>query len=425
AASEDKSACNDLHKHFSRMTIHSRLKAVEAMGILGCDLVNRATRSETHLMLSHRDSIRGAAMVAHAKTHKDRAFWAIYHTYLNPIPGPFGGNLRSYMPLAASHLSPNCAIPLLKRMLKDESSMVRLAALESLAGFMPESSDVFVPLLLHSSDFPMRAIAAQALGKTKDRKYLNSLIAAYDISSRPSEIEARAAILDALVQFNDSSALEVYRKALLDPEYSIRAHAVDGIRKLVGSDFYWHGAVIDPEIFLHTMGKVMPNTANKYPDNFGEPLPYYYAVITFNYGTARVVLRLLGRQAPVHVLNFKKLAERGFYNGLTIHRVVPNFVVQGGDPRGDGWGNAGELVRDQINLMPYKRGTVGMPLAGKDTGGSQFFITLSRQPHLDGNYTVFGEVIDGMDFLDRCEIGGQISNVEILAEPPPHSVSRR
>jgi cyclophilin family peptidyl-prolyl cis-trans isomerase len=126
-----------------------------------------------------------------------------------------------------------------------------------------------------------------------------------------------------------------------------------------------------------------------------------------------VVIRLLGKEASMHVLNFKNLADKKIYDGLTIHRVVPNFVIQGGDPRGDGWGTAGMILHDQMNHLVYKRGSVGMPLAGKDTGGSQFFITISRQPHLDGNYTLFGEVVSGMEFVDATEIGDKIKRIRI------------
>jgi cyclophilin family peptidyl-prolyl cis-trans isomerase len=93
--------------------------------------------------------------------------------------------------------------------------------------------------------------------------------------------------------------------------------------------------------------------------------------------------------------------------------VVPTFVVQGGDPRGDGWGGALKLVPDQFSMLPYTRGKIGMPTSGKDTGGSQFFITMSRQPHLDGNYTIFGEVTSGMDVVDATLPGDRIVSIEI------------
>jgi len=97
------------------------------------------------------------------------------------------------------------------------------------------------------------------------------------------------------------------------------------------------------------------------------------------------------------------LGIEGFFDGLPFHRVVPEFVVQGGDPRGDGTGGPGWEVRDEINLLRYARGTLGMALSGPDTGGSQFFVTLSPQPHLDGGYTAFGRVAAGLEVLDRIE----------------------
>ena len=96
--------------------------------------------------------------------------------------------------------------------------------------------------------------------------------------------------------------------------------------------------------------------------------------------------------------------------------MVPNFVVQAGDPTGSGLGDAGYTLRCEISATPYRRGTVGMALSGKDTGGSQFFVALSRQPHLDGHYTAFGEVVGGMEVLDVIEEGDEILDVEIAVE---------
>lgn len=101
------------------------------------------------------------------------------------------------------------------------------------------------------------------------------------------------------------------------------------------------------------------------------------------------------------VESFAVLAEKGFFDGTTIHRVVPDFVVQAGDPRGDGTGGPGYALRDELNPLPYVRGRIGMALSGADTGGSQWFVTLSRQPHLEGAYTVFSEVTAGMDVVER------------------------
>jgi cyclophilin family peptidyl-prolyl cis-trans isomerase/HEAT repeat protein len=117
------------------------------------------------------------------------------------------------------------------------------------------------------------------------------------------------------------------------------------------------------------------------------------------------VIQLDGEQAPNTVATFLDLAANGFYNGLSFHRVVPDFVIQGGDPRGDGWGGPGFTIRSEWSRQPYERGTVGIAHAGKDTGGSQFFVAHSPQPHLNGRYTVFGRVTEGMEVVDAIQPG--------------------
>jgi len=97
---------------------------------------------------------------------------------------------------------------------------------------------------------------------------------------------------------------------------------------------------------------------------------------------------------------------------------VPNFVVQGGDPRGDGWGGPGYYIRDEYSAETFERGAVGIATSGKDTGGSQFFITLSPQPHLEGRYTLFGRVREGMETADRITIGDTLRTVRIVKDAP-------
>lgn len=122
---------------------------------------------------------------------------------------------------------------------------------------------------------------------------------------------------------------------------------------------------------------------------------------------------LLPEAAPLNVDNFIQLANRGYFNGITFHRVVPNFVIQGGDPRGDGNGGPGYSIRCEINQVPYERGAVGMALSGKDTGGSQWFVTHAPQPHLDGGYTVFGRVTAGMNVVDNIVRGDVIRSISV------------
>ncbi|AKG04373.1 MULTISPECIES: peptidylprolyl isomerase [Salimicrobium] len=129
----------------------------------------------------------------------------------------------------------------------------------------------------------------------------------------------------------------------------------------------------------------------------------------------RMVLELYEEDAPGTVENFKSLANSKFYDGLTFHRVIPDFVVQGGCPRGDGTGGPGYTIKCETDDNPHRhqRGTLSMAHAGKDTGGSQFFVCHSPQPHLDGKHTVFGQVVEGVELVDRINKGDVMKEVRV------------
>src|SRR5690625_5020762 len=138
------------------------------------------------------------------------------------------------------------------------------------------------------------------------------------------------------------------------------------------------------------------------------------ATIQFENGE-KIVLQLFPEDAPGTVENFVKLAKDEFYDGLTFHRVIPDFVIQGGCPIGDGTGGPGYTIKCETegNTTKHERGSLSMDHAGKDTGGSQFFICHSAQPHLDGVHTVFGKVIKGIEVVDRVQAGDVIEKVTI------------
>jgi len=129
------------------------------------------------------------------------------------------------------------------------------------------------------------------------------------------------------------------------------------------------------------------------------------ATVTLATAKGNIVIEVKGSLAPNAAGNFVALAECGFFDGVVFHRLVPGFVIQGGCPRGDGWGDAGYFLRSQFNARTYERGTVGMAHSGKDTPGSQFFIAQTAQPHLDGRYTIVGKVVKGLEIIDLIEIG--------------------
>jgi cyclophilin family peptidyl-prolyl cis-trans isomerase len=116
------------------------------------------------------------------------------------------------------------------------------------------------------------------------------------------------------------------------------------------------------------------------------------------------IIDLDGQLAPNTCALFLSLIEKDYFGAMNFHRIVPDFVVQGGDPDGGGWGGPGFNIRSEWSRADYKRTAVGIAHSGKDTGGSQFFVTLSPQPHLNGRYTIFGYVSKGMEVVDRLEV---------------------
>lgn len=139
--------------------------------------------------------------------------------------------------------------------------------------------------------------------------------------------------------------------------------------------------------------------------------------ISFENGE-KIVFELYPNEAPGTVENFEKLINEGFYNGLTFHRVIPGFVAQGGCPTGNGTGGPGYTIKCETEGNPHKHvpGSLSMAHAGKDTGGSQFFIVHEAQPHLDGRHTVFGQVIEGMDTVLRIQQGDTMQEVKVWEE---------
>ena len=144
-----------------------------------------------------------------------------------------------------------------------------------------------------------------------------------------------------------------------------------------------------------------------------DPDTTYRATLTTSKGD--IVLDLQPQHAPKTVNNFVTLARDGFYDGLTFHRVIPNFMIQGGDPNGTGTGGPGYRFEDETrdNPLTHETGVISMANAGPNTNGSQFFITHAPQPHLDGRHTVFGKVTQGQDVVDAVRQGDTMTSVTI------------
>ncbi len=251
------------------------------------------------------------------------------------------------------------------------------------------------------NDIFVRATAAELLAEQPPSKEnTEALITALGqaLQFDKHDNDAVVAILDALAKQKSKEANDAIKTALDSSDHLIRRRAAALLKANGAGDF------------SNRIGTVQTrNTPADYRRAIARIGKHVTATVVTSKGS--FVIEFLPEDAPLTADNFIKLARKGFFNGQTIPRVVPNFVIQAGDPRGDTNGGPGYSIRCEINEVPYERAAVGMALSGKDTGGSQWFVTHSPQPHLDGGYTVFGRVIRGMDVVDRIARGDIIRRV--------------
>ncbi len=158
-----------------------------------------------------------------------------------------------------------------------------------------------------------------------------------------------------------------------------------------------------------------PHVAEPLKESIVEPAKAYTARLSTECGD--IIVALLADDSPYTVSNFIHLANLGFYDGLTFHKVIPGFVIQAGDPAGTGEGGPGYVFADEANSETHLRGVVSMANQGlPGTNGSQFFICLADLPMLDGRHTIFGRVTEGMEIVDQLESGDRITRIEINTE---------
>lgn len=296
--------------------------------------------------------------------------------------------------------------------------------------------------LSRDPDGRVRAAALEALVPFADSTQHPEIRAALLDALRDTDFTARAAALGALSRRASVAelprVLEGYRRALADSSNDARLATV----RYVASA--WHrdsasfseslrqqlrGLATPSEVMVAAEGKSVPLLASwRGVEQSVQPVAWYeervrqWVIPALEGHSARayidtdrglVTVELFGYDAPLTVHNFASLASGRYYDHVRFHRVVPNFVAQDGDPRGDGNGGPPYTIRDELNRRRYDRGAVGMALSGPDTGGSQYFLTLSPQPHLDGGYTVFGRVVAGFDVLDRIVQGDRIVTIRV------------
>ena len=273
--------------------------------------------------------------------------------------------------------------------------------LRALAAFKPADLATVARAHLKDSDVVVRSTAADLLGDLPPSEEITSALAAAWRPATNDELnDAALSILDSLAKQKSTAAHDVIKEALKSGDPLVRRRAVALLKTNGVGDFSAQIGTVQTR-----------NTDADYKRALVRIGKTTRAVVTTSKGS--FTIDLLPEAAPLTVDNFVQLAQRDYYRNITIHRVVPNFVIQDGDPRGDGNGGPGYQIRCEINQVLYDRAAVGMALSGKDTGGSQWFVTHSPQPHLDGGYTVFGRVVTGMDVVDRIVRGDVIQSITI------------
>jgi cyclophilin family peptidyl-prolyl cis-trans isomerase/HEAT repeat protein len=256
------------------------------------------------------------------------------------------------------------------------------------------ASVYLVGLMEEVDDFAVRSTAIASLAKRDLKETAPRIVAVARKSPGTVDSDVRMEAANAL------AAMGVYDpwldEAARDPDHPVRDAARAALKKL--------GRSLPP----------LPPPSGFALDGLdasailAEARALIGARVSIETNRGEIVMILFPDEAPAHCVNFARLVKKGFYDNKTWHRVVADFVIQGGCPRGDGWGGPGYFLPDEIGTRPYVRGTVGMPKSGDDTGGCQIFITHLPTPHLDGRYSVYAQVVAGLSVVDQIRAGDKI-----------------
>ena len=339
-----------------------------------------------------RDSSTGvvqAAAISLLKIQGETAVPAVAPA-LDLLPG----FMRAGLIEALGPVPGTLALSILTARASDSTDAPLAAGAATALGTRPADRERSIPILrqlLAARDYAVVCSAAEALGALSDSASVPAITALLQRSGTPEDADIRASAATALATLKTQAALVALRGARTDSERRIRATAAEALGLPADSI----AALPVPKLRVDTI----PGTAAT------------VATVETARGTIRISLD--AARAPRTVENFARLARSGYFDGISFHRVVPDFVIQDGCPRGDGWGGPGYAIPCEYNDRPYEVGTVGMALSGKDTGGSQWFVTLAPAPRLDGRYTAFGIVTSGMEVVERIMPGDRILRVTV------------
>jgi cyclophilin family peptidyl-prolyl cis-trans isomerase len=330
--------------------------------------------------------VRGAALEGLVRARGDAAFDELRRASIDP-----SFVVRAAAARAATGLSVEPALAALIELARDQDALVAETALASLGTLAAPEARVVLAAALAHPDPGLRLAALDALGERVTAADVPALGLLVQTSGDALAAEIAFGAVRALVRIGDELARERAASGLVHPDPHVRRVA----REALGVA----AAEVEP---LYPSGRSAPSFAGLAQN----PL------VSIETTRGTLVFELFPAEAPRHVESFVALARRGHYDGLRFHRVVPDFVVQGGDHRGDGNGgctfdDAG--LRHEIGPRKYVRGSLGMPRnEDLESGGCQIFVTHRPTPHLDGRYTIFGELRKGFEALDALEVGDRI-----------------
>tara|TARA_R110002096_G_scaffold46735_2_gene125058 strand:- start:46431 stop:48605 length:2175 start_codon:yes stop_codon:yes gene_type:complete len=381
---------------------HVRAACVKALATIGSKNGDRSVCA-TEILGANMDAsmtVRVEALVAFTSLYGDEVEDGVREAMASKSPTMRAGAAR-----AASHLEAEIGMPILWSLTTDPHPRVAGASYAVLAtkiGGEPDDlvRSTLIDHLVAQDDIGLKLGLVMELGPHFTADDVDALASCLGRSNEDIGVELEFNVLQALGAIGTPEALAIVRAGLKHPNE-------------------WIQWVCWGELMQHDEVHPEPTVAPK--GQGPEVLPSGRPIVEVYTSKGTLTFELYPEDAPLHVLSFLELVGRGHYNGLDFHRVVPNFVIQGGCPRGDGngggtWLGEAEALPAEFNPRPYARGVLGMPRnQNPDSNGSQIFVTHRPTPHLDGRYVVFGALLQGFDVLDEIEVGDRIHSAAIVA----------
>lgn len=387
---QDSLLSHQLDRFSVKKNIHLYLAKLNALG-LSFDRITTTSLILTELDREKSLYVRGQLLILLADLNKEMAFRILMQDL-----DKGDDNYKAALIDALAQIGSNAAIRTIRQFIQVPNAILANRAFENLVTLHRVRTSDWQAMLA-SDSFSSVSLALDYAKKLKKKPSPVDVLALYKRFGQPAEFEVQKAVL------NYFSSEQVERDSLL--RQTLWQHATHPfLQRLLKQQF--------PKVSWSDNGQkhyadFLPSFLNvdSLPDYDENP----QVLVKTEKGDIR--LELFPNEAPFTVQNFLHLARSGFYNNLTFHRVIADFVIQGGDPLGDGWGSTSYLLPSEDNQLPFKRGSLGIATSGFDTGACQFFICQSEQPHLNRNYTNYGRVIEGMAVVDQILPGDKILEI--------------